>query len=128
MACMPICNNYGDVIGVAQVVNKKGGKEIFFTDKELKVYKITIFDRPSEAILIFEIIFNFQSLKRYLTFCGIGLQNAQLFEVSILEYKKNQVFYLRELLNGVTSGNLKREVYFLSSCFYPWPEICSRTN
>ena len=35
--------------------------------------------------------FSFQVFQRYLTFCGIGLQNAQLFEVSILEYKKNQV-------------------------------------
>lgn len=34
---MPICNNYGDVIGVAQIVNKKGGKDLFFTEKELKV-------------------------------------------------------------------------------------------
>ena len=33
----------------------------------------------------------FQVFERYLTFCGIGIQNAQLFEVSILEYKKNQV-------------------------------------
>ena len=34
---------------------------------------------------------SFQVFRRYLTFCGIGIQNAQLFEVSILEYKKNQV-------------------------------------
>ena len=34
---------------------------------------------------------NFQVFERYLTFCGIGIQNAQLFEVSILEYKKNKV-------------------------------------
>lgn len=29
--------------------------------------------------------------KRYLTFCGIGIQNAQLFESSVLEYKRNQI-------------------------------------
>jgi cGMP-specific 3',5'-cyclic phosphodiesterase len=29
--------------------------------------------------------------KRYLTFCGIGIQNAQLFETSVLEYKRNQI-------------------------------------
>ena len=34
---------------------------------------------------------SFQVFERYLKFCGIGIQNAQLFEVSILEYKKNQV-------------------------------------
>ena len=29
--------------------------------------------------------------QRYLTFCGIGIQNAQLFESSVLEYKRNQI-------------------------------------
>lgn len=28
--------------------------------------------------------------RRYLTFCGIGIQNAQLFEMSIQEYRRNQ--------------------------------------
>lgn len=28
---------------------------------------------------------------RYLTFCGIGIQNAQLFELSVQEYKRNQI-------------------------------------
>jgi len=32
-----------------------------------------------------------QVFEKYLTFCGVRIQNAQLFEVSILEYKKNQV-------------------------------------
>lgn len=30
-------------------------------------------------------------LPRYLTFCGIGIQNAQLFELSVLEYRRNQI-------------------------------------
>lgn len=29
--------------------------------------------------------------KRYLTFCGIGIQNAQLFELNLLEFKRNQI-------------------------------------
>ena len=29
--------------------------------------------------------------KRYLTFCGIGIQNAQLFDLSMQESKRNQV-------------------------------------
>jgi cGMP-specific 3',5'-cyclic phosphodiesterase len=62
---MPVCNYDGEVIGVAQIMNKEGNAE--FTDTDLKVFE------------------------RYLTFCGIGIQNAQLFEVSILEYKKNKV-------------------------------------
>ena len=32
-----------------------------------------------------------QVFRNYLTFCGLGLSNAQLFELSIQEYKKNQV-------------------------------------
>lgn len=30
-------------------------------------------------------------LQRYLTFCGIGIQNAQLFDTSVAEYRRNQV-------------------------------------
>ena len=65
LVCMPVCNYDGEVIGVAQIMNKEKGA--VFTEMDLKVFE------------------------RYLTFCGIGIQNAQLFEVSILEYKKNQV-------------------------------------
>ncbi|CAH0554948.1 unnamed protein product [Brassicogethes aeneus] len=64
--CMPICNYEGDVIGVAQIINKTNeSKE--FTPHDVEVFK------------------------RYLTFCGIGIQNAQLFEISVLEYKRNQI-------------------------------------
>lgn len=28
--------------------------------------------------------------RRYLTFCGIGIQNAQLFEMSVQEFQRNQ--------------------------------------
>ena len=71
---MPVCNFDGEVIGVAQIMNKKNDEEneggisnTEFSEADLKVFQ------------------------RYLTFCGIGIQNAQLFEVSILEYKKNKV-------------------------------------
>ncbi|KAK9879966.1 hypothetical protein WA026_008477 [Henosepilachna vigintioctopunctata] len=64
--CMPICNYEGDVIGVAQIINKINDYQEFTkTDVEM--------------------------FQKYLTFCGIGLQNAQLFEVSVLEYKRNQI-------------------------------------
>ena len=71
LVSMPVCNFDGEVIGVAQIMNKTEGRhgqsQHEFSDTDLKVFR------------------------RYLTFCGIGLQNAQLFEVSILEYKKNKV-------------------------------------
>ena len=67
LVSMPVCNFDGEVIGVAQIMNKTGQDDYEFSDADLKVFR------------------------RYLTFCGIGLQNAQLFEVSILEYKKNKL-------------------------------------
>ena len=67
LVSMPVCNFDGEVIGVAQIMNKTGQDDYEFSDADLEVFR------------------------RYLTFCGIGLQNAQLFEVSILEYKKNKV-------------------------------------
>ncbi|KAI4504702.1 hypothetical protein M0802_000252 [Mischocyttarus mexicanus] len=63
---MPICNYEGDVIGVAQIINKTNGSNEF-TEKDVEVFK------------------------RYLTFCGIGIQNAQLFELSVQEYRRNQI-------------------------------------
>lgn len=63
---MPICSYEGDVIGVAQIINKTDNSPEF-SNHDVEVFQ------------------------RYLTFCGIGIQNAQLFEVSVLEYKRNQV-------------------------------------
>lgn len=64
--CMPICNYEGDVVGVAQIINKTDGSKEFYP-RDVEVFR------------------------RYLTFCGIGIQNAQLFESSVLEYKRNQI-------------------------------------
>ncbi|XP_017787419.1 PREDICTED: cGMP-specific 3',5'-cyclic phosphodiesterase-like [Habropoda laboriosa] len=63
---MPISNYEGDVIGVAQIINKTNGSNEF-TDRDVEVFQ------------------------RYLTFCGIGIQNAQLFELSVQEYRRNQI-------------------------------------
>ncbi|XP_068968084.1 dual 3',5'-cyclic-AMP and -GMP phosphodiesterase 11-like isoform X2 [Bombus flavifrons] len=66
LLCMPIKDCNGDVIGVAQVINKLGGESQFTTQDE-KIFA------------------------GYLQFCGIGLRNAQLYEKSQLEVKRNQV-------------------------------------
>ncbi|XP_047362344.1 dual 3',5'-cyclic-AMP and -GMP phosphodiesterase 11-like isoform X2 [Vespa velutina] len=66
LLCMPIKDCNGDVVGVAQVINKLGG-EAQFTAQDEKVFA------------------------GYLQFCGIGLRNAQLYEKSQLEVKRNQV-------------------------------------
>ena len=78
MVSMPVCNFDGEVIGVAQIMNKTDTTNNEFSDTDLKVFQ------------------------KYLTFCGIGIQNAQLFEVSILEYKKNKV---RFLITSVTKSH-----------------------
>ena len=66
---MPIKDCSGDVVGVAQVINKLGG-EAQFTAQDEKIFA------------------------SYLQFCGIGLRNAQLYEKSQLEVKRNQVIFL----------------------------------
>ncbi|XP_037903168.1 dual 3',5'-cyclic-AMP and -GMP phosphodiesterase 11-like isoform X2 [Hermetia illucens] len=65
LLCMPIKDSSGDVVGVAQVINKLNGES--FTENDEKVFA------------------------SYLQFCGIGLRNAQLYEKSQLEVKRNQV-------------------------------------
>ncbi|XP_014291303.1 cGMP-specific 3',5'-cyclic phosphodiesterase isoform X1 [Halyomorpha halys] len=64
--CGPISNYEGEVIGVAQIINKTDGSKEF-TERDVEVFQ------------------------RYLTFCGIGIQNAQLFEMSVQEFKRNQI-------------------------------------
>ena len=98
LVCMPVCNYDGEVIGVAQIINKRGGiNNNEFTETDLKViilFQMILFEDISRYNTINSkllLTVSFQVFKRYLTFCGIGIQNAQLFEVSILEYKKNQV-------------------------------------
>ncbi|CRK99879.1 CLUMA_CG013180, isoform A [Clunio marinus] len=66
LLCMPIKDAAGDVVGVAQVINKLGGEQCFTATDE-KVFA------------------------SYLQFCGIGLRNAQLYEKSQLEVRRNQV-------------------------------------
>ncbi|KAH9413579.1 cGMP-specific 3',5'-cyclic phosphodiesterase [Dermatophagoides pteronyssinus] len=65
MLCYPIFDIDGEVMGVAQVINKKDSK---------------CFDKNDENVFA-----------KYLQFCGIGLRNAQIYERSQLENKRNQV-------------------------------------
>ncbi|XP_064603088.1 cGMP-specific 3',5'-cyclic phosphodiesterase-like isoform X2 [Liolophura sinensis] len=71
---MPICNYEGEVIGVAQIINKVTGDHEFTTNDE-------------------------QVFSQYLTFCGIGITNAQLFEMSVQEFQRNQM--LLTLARGI---------------------------
>ena len=41
LVCMPVCNYDGEVIGVAQIINKRGGGNNHeFTETDLKVIKV----------------------------------------------------------------------------------------
>ncbi|XP_068136530.1 cGMP-specific 3',5'-cyclic phosphodiesterase isoform X3 [Hyperolius riggenbachi] len=65
--CMPIKNHREEVVGVAQAINKKSGNSGTFTEQDEKDFAA------------------------YLAFCGIVLHNAQLYETSLLENRRNQV-------------------------------------
>lgn len=62
--CMPVKNNQGEVVGVAQVINKKD-EEVPFSSKDEHIFE------------------------RYLVFCGIGITNALLFQSSVIMYKRS---------------------------------------
>ncbi|XP_069486777.1 cGMP-specific 3',5'-cyclic phosphodiesterase isoform X2 [Ambystoma mexicanum] len=65
--CMPIKNHRDEVVGVAQAINKKSGSSGTFTEQDEKDFAA------------------------YLAFCGIVLHNAQMYETSLLENRRNQV-------------------------------------
>ncbi|XP_023202061.1 cGMP-specific 3',5'-cyclic phosphodiesterase isoform X3 [Xiphophorus maculatus] len=65
--CLPIKNHRGEVVGVVQAINKKCGENGAFTEQDEKDFSA------------------------YLAFSGIVLHNAQLYETSQLENRRNQV-------------------------------------
>ncbi|XP_057201809.1 cGMP-specific 3',5'-cyclic phosphodiesterase isoform X2 [Triplophysa rosa] len=65
--CMPIKNHRNEVVGVAQAINKRCGDNSSFTEQDEKEFS------------------------SYLAFSGIVLHNAQLYETSQLENRRNQV-------------------------------------
>uniref|UniRef100_A0A672HPN3 cGMP-specific 3',5'-cyclic phosphodiesterase n=1 Tax=Salarias fasciatus TaxID=181472 RepID=A0A672HPN3_SALFA len=65
--CLPIKNHRQEVVGVAQAINKKSGEDGAFTEQDEKDFSA------------------------YLAFSGIVLHNAQLYETSQLENRRNQV-------------------------------------
>ncbi|XP_046315246.1 cGMP-specific 3',5'-cyclic phosphodiesterase-like, partial [Marmota monax] len=64
--CLFLCLHH-QVVGVAQAINKKSASGGTFTEKDEKDFAA------------------------YLAFCGIVLHNAQLYETSLLENRRNQV-------------------------------------
>ncbi|KAM4537191.1 cGMP-specific 3',5'-cyclic phosphodiesterase isoform 4-T4 [Odontesthes bonariensis] len=65
--CLPIKNHKDEVVGVVQAINKKCGEDGAFTEQDEKDFSA------------------------YLAFSGIVLHNAQLYETSQLENRRNQV-------------------------------------
>ncbi|XP_076460762.1 cGMP-specific 3',5'-cyclic phosphodiesterase-like isoform X2 [Babylonia areolata] len=110
--CMPIVNFESEVIGVAQIINKITGDHEF---------------TPQDEALF----------RKYLIFCGIGLTNAQLFEMSVNEFKRNQL--LLHLARGIfqEQTNLEKLVQMImldaqdllkceKCCVYLLEDSCER--
>uniref|UniRef100_A0A3B4ZRZ0 Phosphodiesterase n=1 Tax=Stegastes partitus TaxID=144197 RepID=A0A3B4ZRZ0_9TELE len=74
LLCMPIRNSDGEIIGVAQAINKTSSGELFTEDDE-------------------------KVLQMYLPFCGIAISNAQLFSASRKEYDRSRA--LLEVVNDL---------------------------
>lgn len=100
MMCHPIKDSEGDVIGVAQVINKANEASFNANDE-------TVFEK-------------------YLQFCGIGLRNAQLYERSQLEVKRNQV----RIGKILTSFNKWVHIFLYFTCrsCWTWPESFSTSR
>lgn len=67
LLCMPIRNAGDEIVGVAQIINKRGEGEN------------NLFTKDDERLLA-----------TYTTFCGIAIQNAQIFEACNKEYERNK--------------------------------------
>uniref|UniRef100_A0A3Q3VQK4 Phosphodiesterase n=1 Tax=Mola mola TaxID=94237 RepID=A0A3Q3VQK4_MOLML len=74
LLCMPIRNSDGEIIGVAQAINKSSSGGLFSEDDE-------------------------KVLQMYLPFCGIAISNAQLFAASRKEYDRSRA--LLEVVNDL---------------------------
>lgn len=87
------------VVGVAQAINKKSGDDGAFTDQDEKVCSARIGGRllpaaSAPAFLRRALMLCScppQDFSSYLAFSGIVLHNAQLYETSQLENRRNQV-------------------------------------
>ncbi|XP_064594996.1 dual 3',5'-cyclic-AMP and -GMP phosphodiesterase 11A-like isoform X2 [Liolophura sinensis] len=64
LLCMPIRDADDEIIGVSQVINKNGGEGFTVDDEKM--------------------------LATYLTFCGIAIHNAHIFEAYTREYERNK--------------------------------------
>ena len=117
MMCAAILDIFGDVMGVAQVINKKSKSslpcDVSSKTPSKKCSPPTQVCQPTKQSSLSSIVTpaspltqqplyssrveadfdekDMQVFTQYLQFCGIGLRNAQLFERSQIENKRNQV-------------------------------------
>lgn len=85
MLCNPIYDFDGEVMGVAQVINKNG--QPCFMENDEHVFA------------------------KYLQFCGIGIRNAQLYERSQLENRRNQVLLDLARMVFEKQSNIENIIY-----------------
>ncbi|XP_041363475.1 dual 3',5'-cyclic-AMP and -GMP phosphodiesterase 11-like [Gigantopelta aegis] len=84
---MAIKDSEGEVIGVAQAINKNSFKDEPFDEHDEKVFV------------------------SYLAFCGIGLKNAQLYEKSQMENRRNEVLLDLARIIFEEQNNLANLIY-----------------
>lgn len=72
------------------MINKKC-EDHEFTEKDVEVRFLKQKVSKLRVLKMTIVNFHIQVVKNYLTFCGIGITNAQLFELSVMEYRRNQV-------------------------------------
>ncbi|GIX82357.1 dual 3',5'-cyclic-AMP and -GMP phosphodiesterase 11, partial [Caerostris extrusa] len=133
MLCMPICDANGEVKAVAQTINKcRGEKPFTYADEERSIlphYICTLvkdFCRQLGEIDVEAIVY----FSRYLQFCSIGLRNAELYEKSDLENKRNQV--LLELTRLIfeeqsTIGQIVHRIMIYMQSFIQFEKMPSPT-
>ena len=103
-----------EVIGVAQVINKTTGSTTGKSIQPFLNWKMTFkyffsgnggggFSVHDDAVF-----------SKYLQFCGIGLRNAQLYERSQLEVRRNQV--LLDLAGVIFQASLTKLVHTCITC------------
>ncbi|CAL1528489.1 unnamed protein product, partial [Lymnaea stagnalis] len=112
---MPIVNYEGEVIGVAQIINKiSGNHEFSKQDEDLlsAVHTSALFDHSCHP----------QLFRKYLTFCGIGITNAQLFEMSVNEFKRNQITLYAD--RSITRHNLRSLSTLTKAMQSSSPQLC----
>ncbi|XP_073663053.1 dual 3',5'-cyclic-AMP and -GMP phosphodiesterase 11A [Tursiops truncatus] len=105
LLCMPIRSSDGEIIGVAQAINKIPEGAPFTEDDEKATGDVELQHREKVSTkaptlrIIPQVTIETQVMQMYLPFCGIAISNAQLFAASRKEYERSRA--LLEVVNDL---------------------------